>query len=87
MLFSSSSECGIVEGLNVFFVKILETFIVFFFRMWRAFNPLSCLLLVAVASKAAPTGDEAGRLSQARSSPPFLKNLRTPARVHLVLCT
>ena len=71
MLFSSL-ECGLVEGFNVFFLKILEAFIVFFFRMWRAFNPLSCLLLVAVASKAAPTGDEAGHLSQARSLPPYL---------------
>jgi len=33
--------------------------------MWRAFNPQSCLLLVAVAS-AAPTGDEAGHLSEVR---------------------
>lgn len=33
--------------------------------MWRAFNPQSCLLLVAVAS-AAPTGDEAGHLSEER---------------------
>ena len=51
--------------------------------MWRAFNPLSCLLLVAVASKAAPTGDEAGRLSQARSFPP------PPCRTweHLPVCT
>ena len=38
----------------------------FLCRMWRAFNPQSCLLLVAVAS-AAPTGDEAGHLSEARS--------------------
>ena len=41
-------------------------------RMWRAFNPQSCLLLVAVAS-AAPTADEAGHLSEVRS---ILKNLR-----------
>jgi len=33
--------------------------------MWRAFNPQSCLLLVAVAS-AAPTADEAGHLSEVR---------------------
>jgi len=33
--------------------------------MWRAFNPQSCLLLVAVAG-AAPTGDEAGHLSEVR---------------------
>ena len=35
-------------------------------RMWRAFNPQSCLLLVAVASSA-PTGDEAGHLSEVRN--------------------
>merc|ERR1711936_1267663 len=34
-------------------------------KMWRAFNPQSCLLLVAVAC-AAPTGDEAGHLSEVR---------------------
>jgi len=37
--------------------------------MWRAFNPQSCLLLVAVAS-AAPTGDEAGHLSEVRQWEP-----------------
>jgi len=37
--------------------------------MWRAFNPQSCLLLVAVASSA-PTGDEAGHLSEVRQWEP-----------------
>jgi len=37
--------------------------------MWRAFNPQSCLLLVAVAS-AAPTADEAGHLSEVRQWEP-----------------
>ena len=48
----------------------METNIV---RMWRAFNPQSCLLLVAVAS-AAPTGDEAGHLSEVRNMRKTVKN-------------
>ena len=52
--------------LQYFKQRVIHWYFGFLCRMWRAFNPQSCLLLVAVAS-AAPTGDEAGHLSEARN--------------------